>query len=60
MEVELYVYVLASEYPTAQLRLTLREASAVPRRFGYGDTPSFGLLLGLGLVLKADSPDPGP
>jgi hypothetical protein len=35
-----YVYVVASEYVTARLRRQ-EEASAMPRRSGYGDTSSF-------------------
>ncbi len=36
-----YVYVVASEYPTARLRQH-EEALATPRELGYGDTSSFG------------------
>jgi hypothetical protein len=55
----LYVYFIASEYATVQLRLTLREISAMPCRSSYGDLSSSGLFLDLGLVLTADSPGPG-
>ncbi len=44
VEMTSYVYVVASEYVTARLRPTLRKASAMPRRSGYGDTSSFGSL----------------
>jgi hypothetical protein len=60
MEMMSYVYVFDSEYVTKRLRPTLRETSAMPCRSGYGDTSSSGLSIGLGLVLMADLPDPGP
>jgi hypothetical protein len=41
VEMTSYVYVVASEYPTARLRRH-EEASATPRGSGYGDTSSFG------------------
>ncbi len=41
VEMTSYVYVVASEYPTARLRRH-EEASATPRGLGYGDTSSFG------------------
>jgi hypothetical protein len=41
VEMASYVYVVASEYATAQL-CRHEEASATPRGSGYGDTSSFG------------------